>query len=265
MSLFAGLVREDVVSLSIFYRSGTNTSLIELELISNRFVLIKPAAVEADDEAVRVVLNDLQGLVSESFITNIDKEKLHEYGLDNPVLVLKVKLSDSSLRELDVGSGTTVGSMSYASIDSSPGTVYLVYNYKLKNLERPGSDFRGRDIFTVPFQDIVSIEIIKRGSKPWLSGNGGLKILKDKLLSLYALRAGSFYDGPVNSKVLGRYALLRPLFNIKIAGAFHTSDNLMIGDKLSGGSWPGYIPGKNELIFIDAPDLEKILDFSNEK
>ncbi len=258
--LFPGLVKEDVIFISILYRSPPNIYQTDIEFISNRFMMIKPEVCEANQEAVRIVLNDLQGIYSENILTNTGKDVFKEYGLDNPAAKVKLKMSDSSIKELDIGSKTPVGNMSYATVSSTPGVVYLVYSYKFKNLEKSSDSFRGRDIFTIPVDDIDQVEVIKKDSKPIIFG----KDMKEKILSLCTLFASSFYDGRVDREVLKRYGLTDPVFKVRIFAAGYKADRLYIGVRQNSGSWPGYLPDKNELVFINAPDLEKILSLRRE-
>ena len=262
--LLPGLVKEDVTGLSI--KAGK--SEIDFELVSNSFVMTRPPAGEANQEALKIVLNDLQDLVSESVLSNISAEKYYEYGLGKPAAVIKLNLSGSGIMELDVGSKTPVGDMYYVCVKDSPGLIYLIYDYKFKNIERPVDDFRGRDIFTIPSDEVDRVEIIKKGPAGTWSGvfsrGGGMKIFKEKLLSLYTLYASSFYDGPAAGGVLERYGLKSPACTVRISGAGFAAQSLLIGSRQANGTWPGYIPGKHERIFIDAPDLENILNFSKE-
>jgi len=262
--LFPGLVKEDVTGLSI--KAGK--SEMDCDAVSNIFVMRKPPAGEANQEALKIVLSDLQNLVSESVLSNISAEKYYEYGLDKPAAVIKLKLSDSGVLELDVGSKTPVGDMYYACVKDSPGLVYLVYDYKFKNMERPVDDFRGRDIFTINPDEVGRVEISKKGPAGNLtytySRSGGMKIFKEKLLSLYTLYASSFYDGPADDPALERYGFKNPAYAVRISGQGAAAQGLLIGGRQANGSWAGYIPLKHEIIFIDAPDLENILNFSKE-
>jgi hypothetical protein len=175
------------------------------------------------------------------------------------------------------GACTPVGGMIYVMLKNRPDTVYLVYNYKFKSMERASDDFRDRGIFFINEGDIESIKIITKekssvifqavreegGSWHIIRGYAGKNDdahLKEKILSLLMLRIASFNAGQPDGQSLLKYGLYNPAYEITITGKHNSTNKLLVGSRLADGTYPALLPERNELIFIDQSDLDQRLN-----
>lgn len=193
----------EIEGFDITYNDGTNIYRTLLEKSSNDWAVSFPIKDRADEESVRRIINDLSGLKSEYVITN-GEGKFHDFGFDNPVCRIKVLLNNKKDREIILGGKVATEDMYYTITEGNSNTIYMVYRYKFNSIMKTPDDFRSREIFTIPIQDLKEFEIRASDGKLYkfnvIYTNG-----QQFFLTLpKQLKASNF---PVKSKIMDIYSL----------------------------------------------------------
>ena len=143
--------------------------------------LTQPVQAEADDGSVDALLNTITGLKQKKDLG--DEKDVKQYGLDQPRLVVTVKLDDGKEHGLRVGIDNTFDNTLYVQRAGDP-TIRIVDGYVKSNLDRGPFELRNKLVAHLdPNAEVKSLEVSGVKSPYALTKDGAQWKLKDGALA----------------------------------------------------------------------------------
>jgi hypothetical protein len=183
--------------------------------------LTSPVAEPADANLVKTMLEVFNKFQSEETIT--DAGSLSEYGLDQPVLKVKVIMSKPYV--LLIGAQTPVQDQFYAKFEGKP-EILIIDSLTKNSLSQELSNLRLKKIFTFDTNSVDGLKIesknlrcqVKKVDGQWnLSEPFADKLVAGKvegiLSSLQSLNANDFIDNPQDAV---KYGLDKPEYSLEL-------------------------------------------------
>lgn len=233
-------VEDSVQSVEIINGNGE----FQFQKEDSGWQLITPLKTEADETALHSLFNSLENLKSERRFP-ISREKLGDFGLHHPAVVLRVTLQNGRKDSLRLGDNTPVGGYVFA---SKTDTVVFTVEKSIKAaLGKSLQDWRDKRLLHFE-KPLVSELVVHRGQErirfvrkedgSWWIANierpaEDYKItnILDKLNSQ---GARNFIDNP--SQNLRRYGLQSPAYRVEVfIDENHSKQVLRIGKKVDDG------------------------------
>ncbi|MFP3866654.1 MAG: DUF4340 domain-containing protein [Desulfobacteraceae bacterium] len=216
--------------------------------------IIQPLHTPADDLAVNSLRETLAGLEKQRQL-EVEPEKLSEYGLDHPELVVDFS-ADSETHQLCVGHKVP-GGRSYYAQQQGDGKVLLISAVDKETLDKNLTALRDKTIFTISPEQAnalqiktarLDLDLKKTGPETWsLEDSPDTRIRSDRVESLLrqlsSLRAQEFVsEKPENLEVYGLAP--EPAARLTISQD-EQKETLLLGakkDKLCYAHKPGSLP-----------------------
>ncbi len=231
---------DSVQTVEIINRNGE----FQFQKEDTGWQLVSPLKTEADETALHSLFNSLENLKSERRFP-ISREKVADFGLLHPAVVLRVALQNGSKDSLRLGDNTPVGGYVFA---SKTDTVVLIVEKSIKAaLGKSLQDWRDKRLlhFEKPLVSEVvihreqeTIRFVRKEDGNWWIANierpAEDYTVTNILDKLNSQGARNFIDNP--SKNLRRYGLQSPAYRVEVV----TDDNhprqvLRIGKKVDDG------------------------------
>lgn len=242
---------------------------LELERVEGEWKLTQPVAAKADEQAANKLIDIVLGLRAGNFLSE-SPERLVEYGLDKPALLVRVWISEPEATttapatapatstatagapavktaERVLALGRSAGGEVYAKLQNSP-SVFTLPASVLKDLQVDATELRQRKLLDVQQDLVAGVDVqtpagkasLKKKDDQWTmvepqSGKANEKQVDDLLGALSALQAESFEDAAAPAD-LARFGLTKPRGRIVVhqAGLDHPR-TLQIGGTSSSG------------------------------
>lgn len=227
---------ETVDALEILVRIKPPVRLVK----ETQWRITEPIQTEADPTSLNGVLNALVTLQRDKDLTEATDQKLREFGLREPAMVLRFKIGDT-WRELAVGGLNPVGDAYYAKTGDN-NTIFLMARGNWTIFDKQANELRRRQLFSFDPPSVSNLEISWLGGEhivlskdaagTWKSADQPDKMLKkakvDHLLDqIHWLRAVDFLAE--NQDELKPYGLDPPLVKARL----HLKDGQDVSLKLS--------------------------------
>jgi hypothetical protein len=144
---------DEVASLDLETEEGS----IELAREDDRWRILQPYALDADDAAVNSLLSQLESASQERLVVE-EAEDLAPFGLDAPPVKVGLVLEDGERLSLKVGGGTPVGYNVYVMRDDEPG-VYMTPAALKDNLDKSLFDLRNKNVLEFEDNEVEGVDI----------------------------------------------------------------------------------------------------------
>jgi hypothetical protein len=164
----------------------------------NKWTFAPPLTIPADSSSVGFMADSAATLEADRVVEeNVTDWK--PYGLDEPTLILDVKLKDGKSHRVLFGKETPTGSSLYARIDGDP-RLFTVYSYTKSSFEKEVFDLRDKKLLNAAADKISRIVVNTGGSSIEFgkSGETSWQILKPQ-----PMRADNFTVGDLARAVQG--------------------------------------------------------------
>ncbi len=250
ITFFDGIQKDSVDGIQIsLFRNGMEFHTL-INKISNEWYILSPFYVRADPFAIDKLLDDVLVIASERVLTNVNPEKLVEYGFESPTSAVYLGLHDGKTVSLVNGLISPIENYYYTLFNNDTNTVYITYAYKFSSVEKTPGELANKQIFDERLQPIPSITNFEITSQTGVlysfakvSNSGGVYwemrspqrmrvddyALKRKQLELYAISANTYAAYDQAPETIRFFELNRPKYRIRIA-----SDNGMVSETYIG-------------------------------
>lgn len=212
--------KDDITYLKIVHKDNKS---IELSKENNQFKITHPISSDVDKNVVDTILNTIENLKSTQRFS--DRERLSNYGLTTPSLIIEYKLSNGNTKRLLCGIRNDFDGKYYMKYEDSD-EIFLIEGYVKGNLDKDLYNLRDKSIFKVETNEIKKIEykigdliyIFEQKDRIWemispqkvRADDDELNKLKN---SIKNLNARAFFE---DNKDLGTYGLDKTTDYLKI-------------------------------------------------
>jgi len=202
--------RDDVIGLVIDRAEGR----VRLEKHGEEWRLQEPLDFPADSSVVSSTLGSLANLTADRRLAP-DEVNSTDYGLEEPLAEVTLRMADGSERVVAVGDELPLGSKRALRVDGGDG-VTIASGWFVSDLEREIDDWRSREVVEILENDVASIDIDSgadsiravRLEDKWqllrpLDDMAGGDHLRSLISDLASMRIGAFLDDGVDPRELG--------------------------------------------------------------
>jgi Domain of unknown function (DUF4340) len=153
---------------------------IELTKLADSWVIAKPAAMPADQDAVSMLTGSIATLNADRVIDE-HPSSLNEFGLTNPPSEVDVTVKGGKTTKLLLGSDTPAGTGTYAKLESDP-KVYTLPTYLKTSFDKSVNDLRDKRLLTFNQDKLTAVAVTGKGQTAEFSKNaqGDWQITKPK-------------------------------------------------------------------------------------
>jgi hypothetical protein len=153
---------------------------IELTKLADSWVIAKPAAMPADQDAVGMLTGSIATLNADRVIDE-HPASLNEFGLTNPPSEVDVTVKGGKTTKLLLGSDTPAGTGTYAKLESDP-KVYTLPTYLKTSFDKSVNDLRDKRLLTFNQDKLTAVAVTGKGQTVEFSKNaqGDWQITKPK-------------------------------------------------------------------------------------
>jgi hypothetical protein len=161
----------DMVEMTIQNADGAFTFKHELVKQKNegeeekevwKWLLVSPEGFKYDESKVNSVAINFSSLSADKVIEE-EAQDLSQYGLNKPPVVITVKLSDGTVKELELGDMTPTKGAYYAK-EKDINKVYTVGSYTGDKLIVSKNDLKNKTLFTFTGEDITAMSMKRNGA-----------------------------------------------------------------------------------------------------
>lgn len=146
------LKKDEIAELKIIHKDNKT---IELKKENDQFQIVSPIMSDVDKNVVDTIINTLESLRSTTRF--VDNERLSNFGLTTPSLVIEYKLKNGNTRRLLCGIRNDFDGKYYMKFEDSP-EVFLIEGYVKGNLDKDLFSLRDKSVFKVETNEIKKIE-----------------------------------------------------------------------------------------------------------
>lgn len=217
----------------------------------------------ANEEKIKTLINNISTLTAENIITNI--ENIDQYGLNPPFISVWISMFNES-KIFYIGKRTVDREYFYASTPEL-NKIYLVPASHVEILLENFNNFREKEIFKIPFDEVVKVEIttpkgkyilnaLTNGTKKeWVLFDTGKRKVEDfneRMIDIYSILISSYLDEdkPINDA---------PFYTIKLFSTNRTN-TLYIFKKVNDDLWIAKSPDKKGLFLVSKSRLENLFE-----
>ena len=167
-------------------KSGSDP--VEISRIGDRWEIVKPEPVPADQDTVNTIVSTAANLTSERLIDD-KPDNLDAFGLTHPLTQFTLHLKSGKSSTLDLGAETPTHSGSYAKL-AGDGKVYSIPSFSKSNIDKPLNDLRDKRLLTFNRDKISRVQVDSKGQILEFGKNaqGDWQILKPEPLRADALQ-----------------------------------------------------------------------------
>ncbi|MCX7841837.1 MAG: DUF4340 domain-containing protein [Clostridia bacterium] len=124
------------------------------------WVLSSPAGLNFSKSKMSSIESNISSLYSSKVIEE-NAADLAQYGLNSPVII-EVKLTDGSVKTLELGSETPTKDAVYAKLKDS-GKVYTITSYTADTLKAAKKDMREKALFSIKPEEVIKFSLDRKG------------------------------------------------------------------------------------------------------
>ncbi|MGC8928362.1 MAG: DUF4340 domain-containing protein [Myxococcota bacterium] len=146
------LKKDDIAEIKITHRDNKT---IELKKENDQFRIVSPISSDVDKNTVDTIINTLESLRSTTRF--VDNERLSNFGLTTPSLIIEYKLKNGNTRRLLCGIRNDFDGKYYMKFEDS-NEVFLIEGYVKGNLDKDLFSLRDKSVFKVETNEIKKIE-----------------------------------------------------------------------------------------------------------
>lgn len=229
--VLTGFVRERVVALEI-QRKGVTTRIVrgpdpENDQELGAWKLVSPFQAAADQDAVEVLVGELEWLEARRTLEDISREDIKRFGLDKP----RYRLAFEAGKHRDVllvGSNAPTGEGTYVQLAAEPTRAYVVGKDLIESIDQEPGNYHTKELHDgltiygserVVLRDADGERVLVKQQLQWQlekpeQGLAALPALEGVFSALDALRATRFVvEHPAK---LGDYGLDAPVFEAQV-------------------------------------------------
>jgi uncharacterized ParB-like nuclease family protein len=254
--------REDLASLTLT-RGGQT---VALEQQDNKWVIKQPVNAAADQSTVDSLVNGLTGARIERSL-QASAEELKSYGLQEPAVIIELKLKNGEQHRLRLGAKAPVGVSVYGQVDQSP-EVALLSDSLLASSDKSLNDLRDRSVLGVSRYDLSALKLANEHGRIELAK-------KDSTWAITAPDQANADENQVNSLIddltsataseivsetadeLGKYGLEQPKITLTAGLQGGGERTLVISDK-KDDSYYAKNSGQPQVFKVDASLFDKL-------
>lgn len=192
-----------------------------------RWAIVKPIQTRADQQKTGDLLNDLNGLRVQDFVSE-DSKEMHTYQLDDPQSEVTVWTGDKGQTFLIGRSPTNDTSKVYAKLKSAD-SIFTVSADNAKKFALQVNDLRDTRLLTFTENSLHAIEVARGADKVTLTRTGRIwnvagpvrvtaeeSVVQDLMRRLNELTTTQFVADVATD--LGKYGLAAPLLTVTLQG-----------------------------------------------
>lgn len=180
--------RNDVVRIDLRERGKEP---VVLEKTDGAWRLTAPSALDADDEEVTLLLDNLETMRFERAVAKTSEVELASFGLDDPVVSVSFRLEDGAEEGLRFGNDTPTSGNRYA-VRSGGDEVLVLDSYLALNFEKTAWDLRDKVIFHPTEEAEVERIAVTRGGDELVLARDPLEDRGYRVESPFLARADAF-------------------------------------------------------------------------
>ncbi len=208
--------------------------------------MVRPIKTKADEAQVKSIASSLAGAKMDEPFDLSGKEKLADYGLQDPKMQVEMKSSaKSKVAKLSLGDRKTGMGDFFASLDSKKNNVFLVSSSVQSTLDKKVFDLRDKTVLSAPADDVTSVTLAmgmtgamkaEKHGEAWtltqpLKDAGDKVALGDLLRKVDSARAVDFVN-TTDTLQLDKYGLEMPSVRLSVWGPKLGKEKaLLVGDK----------------------------------
>ena len=249
-----------------------------LLLTNNRNIwyLTSPLQDKADPESIDSALTAILSFKSDRVFNDITKEDIESFGLDNPQIIITLSDLQKEILYIAIGAQDSSGAKLYMQVSRNPLSVYLIPIEQFTSILKMPDQYRDKDLFNIPPEDISSVEIISKDKKSVLLVNESLSnqnfILKKPVLTdaddtkvktlilgFYALAASQFITNHPSQPSLKEYGLLNPEYTVIIKSENGTTNWIRISSTSDKSIFTVFSSLKDSIVTIQSENLQELL------
>jgi hypothetical protein len=254
--------RDDIAAITLT-RAGQT---ITIEYRDGKWVITQPVNAPADQTAINSIVNSIVSARIERALP-ASQEDMKSYGLNEPAVIVEVKLKSSQQHRLRLGSKDFSGLSVYAQLDDSDQVALLPASL-LTNADKPLDDLRDRSVLGASQFEMNSLTLAGEHGSIVLSKEGSDWKIKspfesavdesefDSLLSQIASAKAEEFVAETASD-LAKYGLDKPKIKLSVRLQDGSERILVIGSKADGGYY-AKISDRPQIIKIESALYDKL-------
>jgi len=240
-----------VSNLHIVYPEPPNLTLAKN---GEDWRLTEPLEADADDEAVKRLLEQISNTTAERRIPSAEAQTLGTYGLEANGTQARMSLTladGTKVPDVVIGNTTPVGFQAFVRVEGKDEIV-LVPLLLHTGIKKSPFDLREKKLFALEPSQVLAAKLttdrgvidLTRAGDQWkitapIHDEADAEQVRTLLRSLNDIAALAFYDGPDADR--DRFGLTRPSLAFEVELGDHGAAGFRLGVKTAGtGSPPGY-------------------------
>lgn len=275
ISLLPVLNRDDIVQVRQTWYDKTNHYATLFVKADGGWMIQEPVDDQADPEAITKIFNDMNGFKSEKVLTNMTLSNIVDFGFDSPISTLHITMRDGRVYSVINGGSVQGETMYYTLTNGDSNTVFLVHSYKFTALEKKTAEFRKKEIFSIPMDELLSIKFGSREygrfeftvatnlEKPVYTMLKPEKMtaepfqVKNKIMDFLTFSINDFTEEPDNKLNRKRFQLEPPLYSVIMSSRDGKMQELIIGTTNNQGMHYAAVSGRKELLLLDDENVRE--------
>jgi hypothetical protein len=129
--------------------------------VSDKWMLVQPKAMPADQEAVGSMVTALASLNADRVVEEKPSD-LAPFGLTTPNEQIVITKKDGKTQTLDVGDDSPVGSGVFAKVEGD-SRVFVLPTYTKSNFDKTSKDLRDKRLLTFNSDKLTSVQLAAKG------------------------------------------------------------------------------------------------------
>jgi len=135
----------------------TGSDPVEISRVGDRWEIVKPEPMPADQDTVNTIVSTASNLTSERLIDD-NPGNLEVFGLTHPITQITLHLKSGKSSTLDLGAETPTHSGTYAKLGNE-GKVYSVPSFSKNNIDKSLNDLRDKRVLTFSQDKLSRVEV----------------------------------------------------------------------------------------------------------
>ncbi len=129
--------------------------------VSDKWMLVLPKAMPADQEAVGSMITALSSLNADRVVDEKPAD-LSQFGLGSPKEQIVITKKDGKTQTLEIGDDSPVGSGVFAKLEGD-GRVFVIPTYTKTNFDKTAQDLRDKRLLTFNSDKLTSVQLAAKG------------------------------------------------------------------------------------------------------
>lgn len=155
-------IPEDQIREVRIEKTGGESTLVR-KGDDGKWQIVEPKPLRADQDTVNSLVSTLASLNADKLVEEKAAD-VSPYGLNKPVLSVKVVRKDGKTSNLAIGDEVLTGFGSYAQVAGDP-RVFTIASYTKSNLEKTSEDLRDKRLLTFDSEKLTRVAVSAQGQE----------------------------------------------------------------------------------------------------